>query len=89
MQGSYEPWVEEQRTYYREQYLRLLESLAGAAETATDWQKAMQLAQLIVREDQFREDIHCLILRNATLRSSNSTPRLLSSRISWPRTFNR
>jgi DNA-binding SARP family transcriptional activator len=63
MQGSYEPWVEEQRTYYREQYLRLLESLASAAETATDWQRAMQLAQLIVREDQFREDIHCLILR--------------------------
>ena len=63
MQGSYEPWVEEQRTYYREQYLRLLESLASVAETATDWQKAMQLAQLIVREDQFREDIHCLILR--------------------------
>jgi ATP/maltotriose-dependent transcriptional regulator MalT/DNA-binding SARP family transcriptional activator len=63
MQGSYEPWVEEQRTYYREQYLRLLETLASAAETATDWQRAMQLAQLIVREDQFREDIHCLILR--------------------------
>ena len=63
MQGSYEPWVEEQRTYYREQYLRLLESLAKVAETAADWQKAMQLAQLIVREDQFREDIHCLILR--------------------------
>jgi len=63
MQGSYEPWVEEQRTYYREQYLRLLESLASVAENATDWQKAMHLAQLIVREDQFREDIHCLILR--------------------------
>jgi DNA-binding SARP family transcriptional activator len=63
MQGSYDPWVEEQRTYYREQYLRLLESLAKVAETAADWQKAMQLAQLIVREDQFREDIHCLILR--------------------------
>ncbi|MEP6742988.1 MAG: BTAD domain-containing putative transcriptional regulator [bacterium] len=63
MQGSYEPWVEEQRTYYREQYLRLLESLAAVAETASDWQKAMQLAQLIVRQDQFREDIHCLILR--------------------------
>lgn len=63
MQGSYEPWVEEQRTYYREQYLRLLESLAGVAEAAKDWQKAMKLAQLIVREDQFREDIHCVILR--------------------------
>ncbi|MEP6717779.1 MAG: BTAD domain-containing putative transcriptional regulator [bacterium] len=63
MQGSYELWVEEQRTYYREQYLRLLESLAAVAESAADWQKAMHLAQLIVREDQFREDIHCLILR--------------------------
>ena len=63
MQGSYEPWVEDQRSYYREQYLRLLESLAAVAESGADWQKAMQLAQLIVREDQFREDIHCLILR--------------------------
>ncbi|HKP47840.1 MAG TPA: BTAD domain-containing putative transcriptional regulator [Pyrinomonadaceae bacterium] len=63
MQGSYEPWVEDQRSYYREQYLRLLESLAAVAEGAADWQKALQLAQLIVHEDQFREDIHCLILR--------------------------
>jgi ATP/maltotriose-dependent transcriptional regulator MalT/DNA-binding SARP family transcriptional activator len=63
MQGSYEPWVEEQRTYYREQYLRLLEALAGVAQTSADWPKAMQLAQLIIHEDQFREDIHCLIMR--------------------------
>jgi DNA-binding SARP family transcriptional activator/Flp pilus assembly protein TadD len=63
MQGSYEPWVEEQRTYYREQYLRLLEALAGVAETAADWPRVMKLAQLIIRDDQFREDIHCLIMR--------------------------
>jgi ATP/maltotriose-dependent transcriptional regulator MalT/DNA-binding SARP family transcriptional activator len=63
MQGSYEPWVEEQRTYYREQYLRLLEALAGVAQTATDWAKAMHLAQLILREDQFREDIHCMVMK--------------------------
>ena len=63
MQGSYEPWVEEQRTYYREQYLRLLEALAGAAQTAADWPKVMQLAQLIIRDDQFREDIHCMVMR--------------------------
>ncbi len=63
MQGSYEPWVEEQRTYYREQYLRLLEALAGVAQTAEDWPKAMQLAQLIIREDQFREDIHCVVMK--------------------------
>ncbi|HVQ39641.1 MAG TPA: BTAD domain-containing putative transcriptional regulator [Pyrinomonadaceae bacterium] len=63
MQGSYEPWVEEQRTYYREQYLRVLEALAGVAQTASDWPRAMQLAQLIIREDQFREDIHCVVMR--------------------------
>lgn len=63
MQGSYEPWVEEQRTYYREQYLRLLEALAGVAQTADDWPKAMQLAQLILHEDQFREDIHCVVMK--------------------------
>jgi DNA-binding SARP family transcriptional activator len=63
MQGSYESWVDEQRTYYREQYLRLLEALAGVAETAADWPKAMQLAQRIIHEDQFREDIHCMIMR--------------------------
>jgi DNA-binding SARP family transcriptional activator len=63
MQGSYEPWVEEQRAYYREQYLRLLESLAGVAQAAKDWPRVMQLAQLIIHDDQFREDIHCLLMR--------------------------
>jgi ATP/maltotriose-dependent transcriptional regulator MalT/DNA-binding SARP family transcriptional activator len=63
MQGSYEPWVDEQRTYYREQYLRLLEVLAGVAQKAEDWTRSMQLAKRILHEDQFREDIHCLVLR--------------------------
>jgi ATP/maltotriose-dependent transcriptional regulator MalT/DNA-binding SARP family transcriptional activator len=63
MQGSYEPWVQEQRTYYREQYLRLLEALADLAQTAADWPRVMQLAQLIIRDDQFREDIHCMVMR--------------------------
>lgn len=63
MQGSYEPWVEEQRSYYREQYLRLMEALAGVAQTAADWPRVMQLAQQIIHEDQFREDIHCLLMR--------------------------
>lgn len=63
MQGSYEPWVEEQRTYYREQYLRMLESLAAVAETKEEWTGAVDLAQRILREDAFREDIHCLIMR--------------------------
>ncbi len=28
-----------------------------------DWAKSIQLAQRILHEDQFREDIHCLIMR--------------------------
>jgi DNA-binding SARP family transcriptional activator/Tfp pilus assembly protein PilF len=63
MQGSYEQWADEQRTYYREQYLRLLEALAGVAETDADWPRVMQLAQLIIHADQFREDIHCMVMR--------------------------
>ena len=63
MQGTYEPWVDEQRSYYREQYLRMLESLAGVAEKKQEWPRTMDLAQRILREDQFREDIHCMLMR--------------------------
>ena len=63
MQGSYEAWVDEQRSYYREQYLRMLESLAGVAEKKQEWPVSMDLAQRILREDPFREDIHCLLMR--------------------------
>lgn len=63
MQGTYEPWVDEQRSYYREQHLRMLESLAAVAEKKHEWPRAMDLALRILREDQFREDIHCLVMR--------------------------
>ncbi|MFN2531606.1 MAG: BTAD domain-containing putative transcriptional regulator [Pyrinomonadaceae bacterium] len=62
-QGSYDTWVEEQRTYYHEQYLQLLESLATVAQKNGEWGESLQLAQRILHEDPFREDIHCLIMR--------------------------
>jgi LuxR family transcriptional regulator, maltose regulon positive regulatory protein len=62
-QGSYEPWVDEQRAYYKEQYLHLLESLANVAQKKEEWARSLQLAQQILREDPFREDIHCLMMR--------------------------
>ncbi|HEX7174343.1 MAG TPA: BTAD domain-containing putative transcriptional regulator [Pyrinomonadaceae bacterium] len=62
--GSYDDWVEEQRTYYREQYLRLLEMLAAAAQKAEDWPRSQLLAQHILREDPFREDVHCMVMRS-------------------------
>lgn len=63
MQGSYEPWVEEQRSYFREQHLRMLESLAAVAEKKNEFLRAMDLAQKILKDDPFREDIHCLVMR--------------------------
>jgi LuxR family maltose regulon positive regulatory protein len=63
MQGSYEEWVEEQRSYYREQHLRLLEALAAVAQKAADWTRSLHLAQEILRDDPFREDVHCMIMR--------------------------
>jgi LuxR family maltose regulon positive regulatory protein len=63
MQSAYDEWVDEHRSYYREQYLRLLESLAAAAEKMKEWSRALDLAQQILRDDSFREDIHCTIMR--------------------------
>jgi LuxR family transcriptional regulator, maltose regulon positive regulatory protein len=63
MQGSYDDWVEEQRSYYREQHLRMLESLAAVAQKMQEWQQSLNLAQQILHVDPFREDIHCMIMR--------------------------
>jgi ATP/maltotriose-dependent transcriptional regulator MalT len=63
MQGSYDEWVEEQRSYYREQRLRMLEVLAVAAQKSEEWSRSLQLAQQILGDDQFREDVHCMIMR--------------------------
>ncbi|HTG91810.1 MAG TPA: bacterial transcriptional activator domain-containing protein, partial [Pyrinomonadaceae bacterium] len=59
----YEPWVDEQRTYYKEQYLHLLQELANVAQKQNEWSRSLQLAQSILHEDPFREDIHCLIMK--------------------------
>jgi LuxR family maltose regulon positive regulatory protein len=64
MQGNYDDWVEEQRSYYREQYLRMLEALAAVAQKAQDWLRSLNLAQQILRDDPFREDIHCMMMRS-------------------------
>jgi LuxR family maltose regulon positive regulatory protein len=63
MQGSYDDWVEEQRSYYREQHLRMLEVLTVTAQKNEEWPRSLQLAQQILGNDQFREDVHCMIMR--------------------------
>ena len=63
MRGCYDEWVEEQRSYYNEQYLHILETLAMAAFGQKELPRALQLASQILRDDPYREDIHCLVMR--------------------------
>jgi LuxR family transcriptional regulator, maltose regulon positive regulatory protein len=63
MRGCYEEWVEEQRSYYNERYLHMLETLAMAAFGQKEWPRALQLTNQILRDDPYREDIHCLVMR--------------------------
>jgi DNA-binding SARP family transcriptional activator len=63
LQGCYDEWAEEPRSYYAERRLMMLESLARIAEQRTDWPRALDLAHRILRLDAFREDIHCLAMR--------------------------
>ncbi len=64
MQGSYDNWIDEQRSYYREQYLRLIKTLATHWQKEEQWTRSMQLAHTILREDSFQEDVHCLVMRS-------------------------
>lgn len=63
MAGCYDEWVESPRAYYRQQYLRAAETLATSAQERGDWARSLDLADRILREDSFREDVHCLAMR--------------------------
>lgn len=63
MPGSYEPWVDAPRAQYRQRYLRAVETLALAAQERGDWVRSLELADRILREDLFREDVHCVAMR--------------------------
>ena len=41
----------------------MLEALAEVAQKTEDWTRSLQLAQEILRDDPFREDVHCMIMR--------------------------
>src|SRR5205085_8612688 len=63
MQSVDDEWADELRAYYREQYIRMLEALAAVAQKTEDWNRSIQLARQILRDDPYREDIHCLLMR--------------------------
>lgn len=63
MSGVYDGWAEELRSYYSEQYFRVLSGLAKMSLTEKSWSSALKFAGEIVREDPFREDMHRLIMK--------------------------
>jgi len=63
MQGCYDDWADEDRSHYLEQRLRMMEMLANIALEREDWRKGLDLAHEILRDDPFREDMHCTIMR--------------------------
>ena len=63
MAGVYDEWAEELRSYYSEQYFRVLSGLAKLSFTEKSWSSALKFAGEILREDPFREDMHRLIMK--------------------------
>ena len=41
----------------------MLEKLAASAQEASEWERSLALAQKILRDDPFREEVHCRVMR--------------------------
>lgn len=63
MEGLYEDWAEEQRNYYREQYLRVINALAKLSVAEKRWADALRFANQILAIDPYREDLHRLVIK--------------------------
>ncbi len=75
MDGLYEDWAEEQRHFYREQYLRVLNALAKLSVTEKRWADALKFANQILTIDPYREDLHRLVLRVLSAQSKPAAVR--------------
>jgi DNA-binding SARP family transcriptional activator len=63
MSGVFDDWAEERRGYYSEQFARVLNALAKIAFKEKNWSNTIKLANEILHEDPFREDVHRLLMR--------------------------
>jgi ATP/maltotriose-dependent transcriptional regulator MalT/DNA-binding SARP family transcriptional activator len=63
MSGVYDDWAEERRIYLAEQHSRLLSILAELSFEDGKWSDALKFSKELLREDPFREDTHCLIMK--------------------------
>lgn len=63
MAGVYDGWAEDKRSYYAEQFSRVLSALAKLSFSEKSWSSASKFANEILRQDPFREDMHRLLMK--------------------------
>jgi LuxR family transcriptional regulator, maltose regulon positive regulatory protein len=63
MAGVYDPWAEERRGYYKEQFFRLLNGLAKISFKEKNWAQTLKYTAEILKDDPYREDVHRLVMR--------------------------
>ena len=63
MPGVYDLWAEERRTYYSEQFLRVVGAMAKLSFAEKKWNNALRYAGDLLREDPYREDMHRLVMK--------------------------
>lgn len=66
MQSVYDDWVIERRGLFHKQYLSCLEVLMLSAQQKENWHHSLELAQLILNDDVYREEVHCAIMQAHT-----------------------
>lgn len=63
MPGVYENWAEERRSYFEEQHIKLLSSLAKLSASRKDFASAIKYAEQALQKDSLREDMYRLLMR--------------------------
>jgi len=63
MAGVYDDWAEERRTFYAEQFGRVVSALAKLAFSEKRWAAALKYVQEALKSDPFREDMHRLSMK--------------------------
>ena len=63
MTGVYDDWAEERRVFYSAQFARISAALGKLSFSEKRWSDAAKFANEVLREDQFREDMHRIVMK--------------------------
>jgi DNA-binding SARP family transcriptional activator len=69
MSGVYDEWAEERRSFYAEQFARVVTALAKQSFSEKRWSSALKFAAEVLKDDPFREDMHRLTMKTLAAQS--------------------